>query len=137
MYVLFVNILIVIFLLECTHSADNVFHSHTVIWEKEYFLTATLLCCFTNVKSCTLVCLPVLILKKKIIRVYIFMTIQYLKKIIFDPVPIFASPVLLGNIPLIFLRSNISKPRNEFSCSPLYFFNVFPDIWAPFLYTIF
>ena len=56
---LFLNILI---LLECTQSADNLFHSFTVLWEKEYFLTSNLLCPFAKAKSCPLVLLPVLIL---------------------------------------------------------------------------
>ena len=47
-------------LLECTQSADNLFHSFTVLWEKENFLTSNLPCPFSSVKSCPLV---VLILK--------------------------------------------------------------------------
>ena len=38
-----------------------------LICGKEYFLTSNLLCPFTNVNSCPLVILPVLILKKKIL----------------------------------------------------------------------
>ena len=36
----------IVILLKCTQSADNVFHSFTVLWEKEFFLTNNLLCPF-------------------------------------------------------------------------------------------
>ena len=50
-----------------TQSADNLLHFVTVLCGKEYFLTSNLLCLFTNVNSCPLVFLPVLILKTKIL----------------------------------------------------------------------
>ena len=46
-----------------TQSADNLFHSFTILWENEYFLTSNLLCPFTSARSCPLVVLPVFILK--------------------------------------------------------------------------
>ena len=47
-------------------TADNLFHSFMVLWEKQFFLTSNLLCPFSSMKSCPLVpvvLLPVLILK--------------------------------------------------------------------------
>ena len=51
---------------------------------KRIFLKSNLFCPFTSVKSCPLVILPVLILKKYI-RVYIFMIIQNLKNFYLIP----------------------------------------------------
>ena len=38
-------------------QAYILFHSFTVLWEDEYFLTSNLLCLFTSVKSCSFTCL--------------------------------------------------------------------------------
>ena len=61
---------LVVEMLECTQSADNLPHSFTVLWEKEYFLKSNLFCPFTSVKSCPLVILPVLILKNILGSIY-------------------------------------------------------------------
>ena len=57
--IMFLNILT---LLEYTQSANNLFHSFTVHWNKEYCLKSNLFCHFTSVKVCPVVILPVNIL---------------------------------------------------------------------------
>ena len=57
----------------------NVFHTLMVIWENENVLTSNLLCFFTSVKLCHLVILLSLISKIIMIRITIFITIQYIK----------------------------------------------------------
>ena len=47
-----------------------------------------------KLKSCPLVCFPVLILRKKYIRVYIFMTIQYLINLYLIPLNLRVSGVV-------------------------------------------
>ena len=79
------NILI---LLECTQSADNLFHSFTVLWETEYFLKSSLLYLSTSVKSCPLVISTVLILTNILGSIFSWpLTIFFLKKPYICPPP--------------------------------------------------
>ena len=75
MSILFLNILT---LLAPTQSADNLFHSFTVLCEYENYLISSLHCFFANVTPCPLVLLSSLSVKK-IISVNIFISIQYFK----------------------------------------------------------
>ena len=68
------------------YESYSIFHSFAVLWEKEYLLTYNLLCPFTCVMSCPLVLVHVL---------------NTLKISIWPP-SIFASPMLLDDIPLTF-----------------------------------
>ena len=61
MSILFLNILT---LLAPTQSADNLFHSFTVLCENENFLISSLHCFFANVTPCPLVLLSSLTVKK-------------------------------------------------------------------------
>ena len=54
MSILFLNILT---LLAPTQSADNLFHSFTILWENENFLISSLHCFFANATPCPLVLL--------------------------------------------------------------------------------
>ena len=72
MSILFLNILT---LLAPTQSADNLFHSFTVLYEN--VLISSLHCFFANVTRCPLVLLSSL--TEKNISVNIFISIQYFK----------------------------------------------------------
>ena len=61
MSILFLNILT---LLAPTQSADNLFHSFTVLCENGNFLISSLHCFFANVTPCPLVLLSSLTVKK-------------------------------------------------------------------------
>ena len=75
MSILFLNILT---LLAPIQSADNMFHSFTVLCENENFLISSLHCFFANVTPCPLVLLSSLTVEKNI-SVNIFIPIQYFK----------------------------------------------------------
>ena len=75
MSILFLNILT---LLAPTQSADNLFHSFTVLCENENVLISSLHCFFANVTPCPLVLLSSLTVKQ-IFHVNIFIPIQYFK----------------------------------------------------------
>ena len=74
MPILFLNILT---LLLPTKSADNLFHSFTVLYENENLLISSLHCVFANLAACPLVFLSSL--TEKTISVNIFKPIQYFK----------------------------------------------------------
>ena len=67
MSILFLNILT---LLAPTQSADNLFHSFTVLCENENFLISSLHCFFANVTPCPLVLLSSLTVKKNILIIF-------------------------------------------------------------------
>ena len=72
MSILFLNILT---LLAPTQSADNLFHSFTVLCENENFIISSLHCFFSNVTPCPLVLLSSL---TDNIMVYIIIIIEYI-----------------------------------------------------------
>ena len=67
MSILFLNILT---LLAPTQSADNLFHSFTVLCENENFLISSLHCFFANVTPCPLVLLSSLTEKKIFLSIF-------------------------------------------------------------------
>ena len=75
---LFLNILT---LLAPTQSADNLFHSFTILWENENFLISSLHCFFANATPCPLVLSSLTLDREKNISVNIFIPIQYFKNL--------------------------------------------------------
>ena len=67
MSILFLNTLT---LLAPTQSADNLFHSFTVLCENENFLISSLHCFFANVTPCPLVLLSSLTVKKIFLSIF-------------------------------------------------------------------
>ena len=67
MSILFLNILT---LLAPTQSADNLFHSFTILCENEYFLISSLHCFFANVTPCPLVLLSSLTVNKIFLSIF-------------------------------------------------------------------
>ena len=67
MSILFLNI---VTLLAPTQSADNLFHSFTVLFENENFLISSLHCFFANVIPCPLVLLSSLTEKKIFLSIF-------------------------------------------------------------------